>query len=307
MRQGDVELLVFCAVPMFGKAPQRYVQELTSRSSKDGGWTTSTAREFVEARSRSGGTWALRGELIALGTGRVLANLEGIEEIRVSMPWSAKKEQAMVLSGGAGTRISHAAAVLSRTSLFYTDPHGNRLKKFRFRPTTPAREVTPVLTPVKEMQIALDTSGALVLDKSGARVVLPPPERARGFLAASWAYVGRRIGKGSAPRRPAVVETYNYALDNQGGLLTWTRVGTCPPWYGSGQCLTHLHGTRVKGGWAKIDTRLKAWLRDVGRPNPLSSTDFSRQSDTETSADDCTGKSLPERTKTQRARLLGIF
>lgn len=234
-------------------------------------WSVSTLRNFIHGRTRDGGVWQLEGGLVALGNGRILADIIGVDECVLSEDVRPIQTSVKQLAGGGMAQPSHGATLLSRCALFYVEPGTRRrMRTFRYRPTTPAREVAPAVTESSTLRVTLE-SGALALERGPARVVVPAAKPGySGVLRAAWAYVARPLrGGGGTPRRPGAVETFDYSLSRGGGTLAWSRVSRCPSWYGGGQCLTYLNGTRVKGGWERLDEVLKLWLREVGRDNPL--------------------------------------
>lgn len=240
-----------------------------------GSWTPSAVKRFVLGRSGDGGVWSLHGGLIALGNGRRLADIVGVEEYVISQEFAAHSRDDVRLSLAASdpeeppADLTHSAELVSRTSLFYVEPGSRRrMRSFRFRPTTRARTVDPVAPPPTSLSVSLDSVGALTLQRGLARVRVPFSTN-HPHLQAAWAYVGRLASKKNAPSRPSVVETYDYSVNRGASSLAWSRVGKCPSWYGSGQCLTYLHGSRVRGGWRSLDVAVKGWLAEIGRKSPL--------------------------------------
>lgn len=284
------------------------------------GWRPEDVRDLVSARSGGGGVWACSGTLIALGNGRVLAHVDGIEEVilekRFRQTSDAESTQSVMhltsSTGGprrAPNALTHAATLLVRSSLFYTglsSPH-KRMTEFRYRPTTPARRVDPVLSPASKVVVARDDSGGLVLTRKRAgqpdvaTVVDAAPRRVRGRLAAAWTFVGRRAAqKKSGMTTPAVVERCDYTVDRGGGTWAWARVGRCPAWYGRGQCVTYLSARRLDGGWREVDERVKEWMRVEGR-EALNKGDLEEGAGSESVAE------VGKEERKPRRKFLGIF
>jgi hypothetical protein len=272
--------------------------------------------DLVSARSGGGGVWEYSGELVALGSGRVLAGIRGIEEIvqespvRRVAPGSELNQRKVQPLAGSPLRttypaLTHASRLVTRKTLFYVDPlSGEKMDVFRFRPTAPPRAVFPILTPAAMLQFALDARSQLVLLRgaSGAdpRLVVPgPPLRPFGaVLSAAWTYVGRSAAQTSAktPNKPGVVEEYHLVAGKDGGAATWVRYGKCPSWYSGGHCMMSLRSVRVKDGRQGLDKRLQSWLASVDRRKPLCSRDAMREP---------SERSQPD--PTRRAKFLGIL
>ncbi len=204
---------------------------------------------------------------MALGNGRVLADILGVDECVMSQDVTAVRGDRQ-LAGGA-VKPSHDAMLLSRCALFYVEPGTRRrMRSFRYRPTTPARAVAPAVTQPSVLRVTLE-NGGMGLERGPARVVVNAAATGGGVLRAAWAYVARPLSGGGRPNRPGAVETFDYSVSRDGCTMAWSRVSKCPSWYGGGQCLTYLNGTRVKGGWERLDQVIKLWLREVGRDKPL--------------------------------------
>lgn len=279
------------------------------------GWRPHDVRDLVDARSGGGGVWECSGTLIALGNGRVLAHVEGVEEVllekRFQNTTDAESQQSVMhltASTGGPRRspnpLTHAATLLVRSSLFYTSlSHPlKRMTEFRYRPTTPARRVDPVLSPAARVVVARDDAGGLVLTRKRhghpdvATVVDTAPRRVRGQLAAGWTYVGRRAAqKNTGLTTPAVVERCDYTVAKDGGTWAWARVGRCPAWYGRGQCVTYLSARRLDGGWKDVEDRVKQWMKLEGRERPLNLEDIEE----DVGSDKAEGK--------PRRKLFGLF
>lgn len=285
------------------------------------GWRPDDVRDLVSARSGGGGVWECNGTLIALGNGRVLAQVEGIEEVLLEKRFqntseAESKQSVMHLTSSTGgprrtpNALTHAATLLVRSSLFYTglSPPHKRMTEFRYRPTTPARRVDPVLSPAARVVVARDDAEGLVLTRKRAghpdvaTVVDTAPRRVRGQLAAAWTYVGRRAAqKKGGLTTPAVVERCDYTVTKGGGTWAWTRVGRCPAWYGRGQCVTYLSARRLDGGWRDVDDRVKEWMRVEGRDSALSRDDIE-----EAVAAEVVAEAGKEEQKPRR-KILGLF
>jgi hypothetical protein len=281
-----------------------------------GGWSTRDLSDLVSARSGGGGVWEYSGELVALGSGRVLACVRGIEEIvretpvqRVGQGSELNEVKARPLQGSPQREvypaITHASRIVTRKTLFYVDPiSGEKMDIFRFRPTAPPRPVFPIVTPAALLQLALDARSQLVLLR-GSSVVDPrlvvqgPPLRPfSGVLSAAWTYVGRSAAQVSAktPNKPGVVEEYHLVAGKDGGASTWVRYGKCPSWYSGGQCMMSLRSVRVKDGRRGLDQRLRSWLAAVDRQKPLRAQDAVK-----------TNPERPQAGLAPRAKFLGIL
>lgn len=231
-------------------------------------WTLRDLRTLVLGRSSDGGIWECRGTVVALGNGRVLAGVVGVEEVVLASPvraigqrewWSLfnKKDpglQPLVLPGGEesvgrgsiSTPLTHSGEMVTRSSLFYTLPdNGERMDVFRYRPTAPPRRVRPILSPVRRVTVGVDAEGRLVMERGGAKTVIEEGpkevgERGKGGMAAGWSYVGRaRVPKkgvkGKVPttggvERPGSLERFGYVLGKGRG------VGGVFTWSRVGRC-----------------------------------------------------------------------
>lgn len=287
-------------------------------SSERRSWSVGDVRQLVEGRGGGSGLWQLEGRLIALGTGRQLARLVGVEEVLVSQPVrKLSQSESIQVKQLARTdldspneihstqvtvpHVTHDAVMLVRHSLFYTQNDSDSLMQtFRFRPTSPARTVVPVLPPASRVRIARTEDGGASLtrsivvtdkgkkqntanggEKSSDDEVIATAElnvsrdRTIGFgfrrmLCASWGFIGRRVRIASgAPALPGVVEHCDYVLGRRDGVWHWSRVGRCPAWYGRGQCVTYLDARKVPA-WHRLDENLRALLTGAGR-SPLRS------------------------------------
>lgn len=255
-----------------------------SNLSKMPGWTKRDVRDLIHARASGGGTWELTGSIVALGTGRTLANLHGIEEViqtsrlQAIRPTSTQRLNLTQTDANAKpARLeTHAATLRVRTTLFYTTETGAPMRSFRLGPTRPKRVVRAgILGKVGTVRVGLEEGGGLVVTRGGegregrcVRVGEGPGRRRGGLLLAGWTFVGRRVGKEGAGR-PGVVERYDYAVDGKGGMWSWVRVGRCPVWYGRGDCVSFVKARRVDGGWRGVDERVRGWMRKEGRDKPL--------------------------------------
>lgn len=231
------------------------------RFDSDTRWTTPLVRRLVKARL---GVWRFEGNLIALGTGRVLADIVGVDEAVLVSDESKSKSKS---GAGAGVRM------LTRAAFFYMEPGTERrMRTFRFRPTTPPRSVTPAVTRPSKLLVVHGDDGTLSLSRGRAQVPVPAPA-AGGPLRAAFAYVARPMKKSKqAPARPGAVESFDWLMEKR-PAMSWTRVSRCPSWYGGGMCLTRVAGTRVDGGWDKLEGRLRTWLGEVGRRRALEPSD----------------------------------
>jgi len=264
-------------------------------------WTPASLRRFMDGRAGGGGVWKLEGGIIALGTGRVLAGIYGVDEYlvktKVSKVAGGSKKIANASKSDNPTTVvlspekkdegegddgeyspTFAGELISRPTLFYTDSPTSRrrLRSFRYRPTVPARVVNASLTPVTSMRLSLDSSGGLTLTRREARTRLPGLALERNsVLRSAWSYVARPMKKSrNTPARPGAVECFDYHHSKDSNTMSWNRVSRCPSWYGGGQCLTYVTGKRVDGGWNKLDTAIKLWLGEVGRNKPLVLEDY---------------------------------
>lgn len=247
-------------------------------------WRPQDVNDLAVARSCGKGLWSISGTLIALGNGRQLARISGIEEVILERPLykeppsqnavtrltSSTSEQSQALR-----TITHSVSLIVRSSLFYTKlcaPH-ERMREFRYRPTTPVRRVDPVLVPASRVLISRDDVGRMVLSRhrngSEATITIEDaPERRDGKLITGWTFVGKRLTKQGSVAGVAVVERYDYQVGKRGGNWRWTRVGKCPAWYGQGQCAMFLNGRKLRE-WEPMDKNVKKWMTDEGRRKGL--------------------------------------
>lgn len=195
--------------------------------------------DLVQSRGGGSGLWRLEGSVIALATGRVLAGVSGVEEVRVTRRMHRVREKATSRrlplpsdEDGDGrdkkekAPITHAATLLVRDSLLYTRPDSDdKLAEFRLRPTTPARRVDPILPAATRLRIARRRDGSVefvrLMDDTnkdddgnadnaqgaggGARTMMRGGPRRLGagmnrLLVASWGYVGRRVHTGNGSK-----------------------------------------------------------------------------------------------------------
>lgn len=277
-------------------------------------WTPRDINDLLDARSAQGGTWALSGTLVALGTGRILANLRGLEEVVLETPLRPVKspQNAPVPLTGAREQkqLTHSARIIVRKTLFYTQPTrpNQKMDVYRYRPTTVPHAVHPILSPATRVLVSRDEEGKMILTREGlstvSTAVRTAPSRLRGVLSASWLYVGRgNAASPGTPKRPGVVEHYDYVSGSFGGVLHWVRVGRCPAWYGGGQCATYLTGRRLEKGWRGIDTALKSWMKSVGRQEQVSVKEVNEAEEREKKAHE----EEQQRIARRKRRFLGLF
>lgn len=277
-------------------------------------WSVANMRQLVEGRGGGSGLWQLEGRLVALGTGRQLARLSGVEEVVITQPVrklpQSKSVEVKRLANSDSIHpndvgnmqvtippITHDAVMLIRHSLFYKQNNSDSvMRTFRFRPTSPARPVSPILPSASSVRVALDDDGSAKLTRT---FIIDDPLKSkrarrkgeqedtegklvasaklsvgtggslgvglRRMLCASWSFIGRRVRAASgAPALPGVVEQCDYVLGRRDGVWHWSRVGRCPPWYGRGQCVTYLDARKVPA-WHMLDENLRALLRGAGR------------------------------------------
>lgn len=276
-------------------------------------WCVDNVRQLVEGRGGGSGLWQLEGRLVALGTGRQLARLVGVEEVVITQPVrklpQSKDIQVKRLANSDATSpdgidpmqvtvppTTHDAELLIRHSLFYKENESDSLMRtFRFRPTSPARLVSPILPSASSVRVALNNDGSAKLTRTFVIDNVPKSKQAgqgdqedvegkivasanlsvgnggslgfglRRMLCASWSFIGRRVRIASgAPALPGVVEQCDYVLGRRDGVWHWSRVGRCPPWYGRGQCVTYLDARKVPA-WRMLDDNLRTLLTGAGR------------------------------------------
>lgn len=276
-------------------------------------WSVDNVRQLVEGRGGGSGLWQLEGRLVALGTGRQLARLVGVEEVVITQPVrklsQSEDMQVKRLANSDATfpdgidhmqvaipPTTHDAVMLIRHSLFYKENESDSLMRtFRFRPTSPARLVSPILPSASSVRVALNNDGSAKLTRTF--VIDNPPKNKqarqedqedvegtivasanlsvgnggslgvglRRMLCASWSFIGRRVRIASgAPALPGVVEQCDYVLGRRDGVWHWSRVGRCPPWYGRGQCVTYLDARKVPA-WHMLDENVRTFLAGAGR------------------------------------------
>lgn len=259
---------------------------------------------------------------MALGSGRVLAKMFGVEEIVVDVPLRDVEPDAEInrappdLTPGSvppkldpfqerakRNRVTHAARILSRKTLFYADPTtGKKMDVFRFRPTAPSRPVFPILGNATAVDIALDDHGQMLMIRPGVssapRVVVrdPPMRPLRDLVSAMWTHVARSHdpAHSKTPNKPGTVEKYHLVASKEGGEQSYLRYGKCPSWYSGGQCLLSLRSVRVSGGKEALSPALKKALADVKRDGELTKKNL-------------VDPVRPAAPKQVRKRFLGIF
>lgn len=291
------------------------------------GWRARDLSDYLSAKTQDGGVWELSGELVAMGTGRTLAKVQGVEEVvcaknvhRHSAKYDQETSTSLALPGSPKTPpkvpILHSAQIVSRKTLFYVDPlSGEQMAVFRYRPTAPPRPVSPILVPPVKVVLGVTADSQLLVARASpgseketraslkqailrSVVTMPPLRPFQGILSIRWTFIGRGVAHSTSsktPNRPGVVEEYHYVLGKQGGAGSWVRVGRCPSWYGSGQCMMNIRSVRVKGGLNGLDKNVKTWMKEINRFKTLRAED----------ADSAVvhADNLPSR----RSRLFGIF
>lgn len=273
------------------------------------GWRPRDVRDFVKARAvGSRDVWQLDGQLIALNTGRILSNVAGVQEaiLEKQMVKTTEPLPTPLRLPDGNTRdshapLTHAAKIIIRDSLFYTKTDGSKLQKFRFRPTSVARYVQPVLGRAGRITIGRTADELLVLARSRGEAsvfttVSSSPERVKGLLRTGWSFIGRRVQATNGISNPGVVEQFEFVADRNEGVWNWSGVGKCPSWYGRGQCAMHLSAKRVK--WHDLDDNMKMWLREAGRSRL-------RIADADRAERDL--KREREEEKKKRKKVLGLF
>lgn len=153
------------------------------------GWSVRDVKDFVEARSSGAGLWQLQGSLIALSTGRRLASITGVEEVRLcesvrrhknrnprkSSASSATRVALPLEDGGDADatpkddRVTHTARMLVRDSLFFTTERGGLMREFRLRPTIAPRRVSHVLPGPSGVRVERRADGSVRLSRRDGR------------------------------------------------------------------------------------------------------------------------------------------
>lgn len=257
-------------------------------------WRPQDVSDLAVARSSGSGLWFVSGTLVALGNGRQLARISGVEEVILERHLSkTPPSQTSITRLTSSTpelrralgAVTHSASLIVRSSLFYTKfaAPSERLREFRYRPTTPVRKVDAILVPAARVVMSRDDMGRLVLSrKRGGRevttMVQDAPERKDGKLETGWTFVGKRMTKQGAVAGVAVVERYDYQVGRKGGNWRWIRVGKCPAWYGQGQCAMFLNGRKLRR-WEPLDKNVKKWMEEEGRRTGLGVDDVEEGND----------------------------
>lgn len=271
-------------------------------------WRPQDVGDLAVARSSGNGLWFVSGTLVALGNGRQLARISGVEEVILERQLSeTPASQTAVtrltsstseLRQALGT-ITHSASLIVRSSLFFTKfaAPSERLREFRYRPTTPVRKVDAILVPAARVVMSRDDMGRLVLSrKRGGRevttMVEDAPQRKGGRLDTGWTFVGKRMTKQGTVAGVAVVERYDYQVGRKGGNWRWTRVGKCPAWYGQGQCAMFLNGRKLQR-WETLNKNVSKWMKEEGKRTGLGVNDVEEGGD--------------EEQEKPRRKFLGIF
>lgn len=274
------------------------------------GWQPRDVNDFVQARvCGSRAIWQLDGQLIALNTGRVLSHVVGVQETLLETPLRTNSEsppKRLPLPDGS-TRQSHAplthsAKIVVRDSIFYTDKKGKRMTQFRFRPTSVARRVSPVLGRAGRVTIARTADESMVLSRSRDEtrlftMITNPPHRINGLLQTGWSYIGRRVKGLNGISNPGIVEQFDFVAGRRGGTWNWSGVGRCPSWYGRGQCVMYLNAKCVRP--QDLDDRLKTWMKEANR-STLQIADADR-------AERDAKREREEEEKKQKRKVLGLF
>ncbi|CAN8075802.1 unnamed protein product [Agarophyton chilense] len=275
------------------------------------GWRPRDVDDFLQSRcTGSSAVWQLEGQLIALNTGRVLARVVGVQEALLEKPLrkiTSSAPKSLRLSQKNDSKrshepLTHAGALIVRDTIFYTDDDGLKLTQFRFRPTSVARRVSPVLGCAGRVSVGRSLDRSMVLSRSRDETQLfttisTPPLRMNGMLKTGWSFIGRRVKGANGMSNPGVVEKFELVADRREGSWNWSGVGRCPSWYGRGQCVTYLNAKRVLP--RELDNRVKLWMKEVGR-SPLRIVD----------ADHAEKQSKLEREaqeKKKRRKVLGLF
>lgn len=256
-------------------------------------WSARDVCQLVQSRGGCGGLWKLEGKIIALATGRKLANLSGVEEVQIHkslhrLPTndsnSARmKTKRLSLStspsqeGGEEEEVfqtTHEAALDIRTSLLYTDPETEKpMSEFRFRPTSVARSVFHILPETSRVNIRRYENGSLKMQNDATKRVTEVSKKSHsskgGMMNMTWEFIGRRVKSPGGLSTPGVVEMCGYTTSGDKGSSAWqwTRVGRCPAWYGRGLCITYVSGEKVKH-WNDIDENVTHFFKRTNR-NPV--------------------------------------
>ncbi|KAI0559884.1 hypothetical protein FGB62_132g024 [Gracilaria domingensis] len=275
------------------------------------GWRPRDVNEFLQSRcSGSSAVWQLEGQLIALNTGRVLARVVGVQETLLDQPFkkvTALAPKSLRLSSKDASKhshepLTHSGALVVRDTIFYTDSKGLKMTQFRFRPTSVARRVSPVLGRAGRVTIGRSTDESMVLSRSRDEAqlfttVTTPPLRMNGLLKTGWSFIGRRVKGMNGVSNPGVVEKFELVAGRGAGSWNWSGVGRCPSWYGRGQCVMFLNAKRVRP--RELDNRVRLWMKEVGRRNLriVDADEAEREAKLEREAEE----------KKKRRKLFGVF
>lgn len=271
------------------------------------GWNPRDVQDLITGRTTSpSATWVLQGHITALSTGRQLAEIKGVEEVVLEKTFRKHKQpiqppQPLPLTTGvkppSHAPLTHSATLVIRDTLFYL-ADGKRMTQFRFRPTSVARPVSPILARAGRVKVSRSEDGNMVLQtRNISTTVEEPPERLKGLLRTSWSFVGRRVKAANGISNPGVLERCEFVLGNGLGVWNWSGVGRCPSWYGRGQCVTYLSAKRVD--WKDVSDDVRGWMRSVGRERlKIEDADASEKAEAE---------EREQEAKAKRKKVFGIF
>ncbi|KAA8492058.1 hypothetical protein FVE85_3496 [Porphyridium purpureum] len=314
--------------PSLGKNVVAHVQtsQCDERRERPAGWSAESARAFV--RQRVGGrgrtrAWYSRGEVVNLGTGAVVAELEGLEFVSLRYDaeqpaWSrtqrAGRQQQQQLQKDADKKQpadprmlqdddaqeeQYMGTLLSRKVLLFKDREtGAYMHEFRMSPNSRAHSVQPMLVPYQRTDVLLVPAGNSARNLLKLRVELNAEKAVRTlchlvpfgaftfdrqhlslsrFSSGDLAPVdgsapGAKLKKSAGSLRKSFWERYEWFmptptlwgldLGSAAGSSSWTRIGTCPSWYGPGKCVYSLQSRSLGSSLAGVPGAFRDYLVD---------------------------------------------
>ena len=225
------------------------------------GWDARSVRRFLQQRVGGQGrvrAWYSHGEVVNLGNGAVVANVEGLEFVALASDSGSRTlelEDAGQLMG----------TLLARKILVFRDrTNGEYMSQFRMSPQSPAHAVDPMLMHYQKLDFFLMGSLLKICVQLNAERavrtfchIIPFRTFSPRFTSMSRFWDGdlgpirdspnekKKTSKSTMARR-GFWERYEWFKPMLGaGTSTWIRVGTCPSWYGPGKCAYSVQSRSV--------------------------------------------------------------
>ncbi|KAK4524948.1 hypothetical protein GAYE_SCF07G2851 [Galdieria yellowstonensis] len=224
-------------------------------------WTGKDFIEYVKLRwgnplFRRNCCWYSTGSIVSCDTGKVVALLEGLELGMVKSISQPSSNQATV-----------EALVSSKKLYFLKDPVTGKYWTER-----DSKRVNPMFYPQQDtlvtwnshtvelkrnFSVACKTLGARIIDMAGIRVYsLPTFVKLRS----------KKAGYISTLERYDLYRYSNiFSRFFTSPILSWTRYGDCPAWYGKGKCASYLVSKKLNN----IQSLPKDFMSQVRSYDPL--------------------------------------